>query len=98
MTTKISIKIPSITTLKKCVYNIPNTLQDKDLIRKYGQLKAANFAWINGKLPTSYYALSMYGRVPKDASTLSQLSESIKEYEAEIKKRKLFEIYELTVN
>lgn len=95
---RISVTVPSVTTLKNCVYNFPKELTDTELIRKYGQLKAANVAWINGKLPASYYGLSMYGRVPVCAATLSQLTSTIEEYEAEIEKRKLFEKFELTVN
>jgi len=95
---QINVTIPSITVLKSCVYDFPKELSNEQLIRKYGQLKAANSAWINGKLPLSYYALSMYGRIPKDASTLAQLSSIIKEYEEEIEKRNLFENFELTIS
>jgi hypothetical protein len=95
---QITVIIPSVATLKNCVYNIPQTLPDKELIRKYGQLKAANSAWINGNLPASYYNLSIYGRVPVCATTLSQLTSTIEEYKAEIEKRNLFENFELTIS
>lgn len=98
MVKKITVNIPSATTLKNCVYSIPNELSDEQLIRKYGQLVAGNKAWINGKLPPTYYGISMYGRVPLDSWTLSQLSSTITEYKAEIEKRNLFEKFELTVN
>jgi hypothetical protein len=94
----ISVTIPTINVLKSCVYSIPENLTDEQLIRKYGQLKAANTAWINGKLPASYYGLSMYGRVPNNPQVLSELSTTIIEYESEINKRKLFEKFELTVS
>lgn len=90
--------IPTNNVLKSCVYSIPENLTDTQLIRKYGQLKAANTAWINGKLPPSFYGLSMYGRVPNDPQVLSELSTTIKEYEHEVNKRNLFEKFELTVS
>lgn len=95
---EITVTTPSMKTLKSCVYIIPQSLSDEQLIRKYGQLKAANLAWINGYLPQTYYGLSMYGRVPLDATTLSQVASTIEEYEAEVNKRKLFDNFELTIS
>ena len=97
MTIKITVTVPSLEILKRNVYSIPQKLTDKEVIRKYGQLKAAQNAWVNGKLPACFYELSMYGRVPKDAATLSQISSAIQEYQIEIEKRHLFEFFELTV-
>lgn len=95
---QITVTIPSVATLKNCVYSFPKELPDEKLIRKYGQLKAANFAWINGKLPQNYYQLSIYGRVPVCATVLAQLTNTISEFEAEIKSRSLFERFSLMVN
>lgn len=95
---QITVTVPSVATLKDCVYSLPTELSDEKLIRKYGQLKAANSAWINGKLPQTYYGLSRYGRVPVCAAVLAELTSVISEYKIEIAKRNLFEKFELTVN
>lgn len=94
---QITVIVPSLATLKGNVYSIPQELPDLQLVRKYGQLKAGQAAWVAGKLPASYYCLSAYGRVPKDSWALSQLTTAIKDFEAEIGKRNLFEKYELMV-
>lgn len=86
-------KLPSFNSAKKLIKNIPDSLNDLDLVKVYGKLKSIFNANAQQKLSNDYYAFlvsdSATGYVPKDLSLLTNIYNSIEEYEKEINIRNL---------
>lgn len=85
---------PSPSTLKNIQTIKPKTLTNKELIRKFGQLKAVKMDYVRGTLSNKYYRRvidpgGVTGKVPKDVFLFTNLDPTIKDFKTEIKKRNL---------
>lgn len=89
----VNKNLPSLSTLKKIESLIHlEKLSDKQLRKRYKQLKTTRRAWIGGRLPSTFYrgiadAGGVTGKVPKDVYAFTNLDPTIRDFEKEIQKR-----------
>ena len=96
----VNVTVPSPSSLNNTIRLHAKSLTDKQLITKYGQLKAAKKAWVYRTLPSKYFVgiADPYatGKVPKDVMSLVNIDPTIEDFQKEIKKRNI--CYQLTID